>query len=533
MSGPASLEYAEPARSIPVATSSDVLVVGGGAAGIAAATAAAREGADTVLLERYGSLGGMATGGLIILLLTLDDGCGNVAVAGLCEEIVQRLNARGAAYHPPRHELGASDERVVDHYRRWGLVWGRPPHAVRYSVAYCPEELRFVANDMLVEAGVRMLFHSWVAAPIVEDGRVTGVITESKAGRRAHRASVVIDASGDGDVFAAAGQEFDMRPVTPWLWFRMGNVAAPDEAIEHGKGKFFTTLGGRFFRTIGEGRTLMPWGISDVVDRRIDATSPEDLTFAEVECRRRVMEVVDRLRAEEPAFADAYLTDIAWQLGIYESRRLRGRYVLGADDAGVAFEDAIAFTGHWVQNGTTFEIPYRCLLPPVLEGLLAPYSLHLAVAPTKMNDRYEWFLEKATEIGITQITPIICDHSERTVFKADRFEKIIQSAMKQSLQYYMPKLNEPVAFNSFVKEPHKGLLFIAHCEETEKRLLKNAVEPKKEVTILIGPEGDFSTKEITLALQQNYIPVSLGNTRLRTETAAVVAAHSVAFVNEE
>ncbi len=162
-----------------------------------------------------------------------------------------------------------------------------------------------------------------------------------------------------------------------------------------------------------------------------------------------------------------------------------------------------------------------------------PYSLHLAVAPTKMNDRYEWFLEKATEIGITQITPIICDHSERTIFKADRFEKIIQSAMKQSLQYYMPKLNEPLAFNSFVKEPREGLLFIAHCEETEKRLLKNAVEPKKEVTILIGPEGDFSTKEITLALQQNYIPVSLGNTRLRTETAAIVAAHSVAFVNEE
>lgn len=163
----------------------------------------------------------------------------------------------------------------------------------------------------------------------------------------------------------------------------------------------------------------------------------------------------------------------------------------------------------------------------------APYSLHLAVAPTKMNDRYEWFLEKATEIGITKITPIICEHSERTVFKGDRFEKIIQSAMKQSLQYYMPILNEPVVFNAFVNTHQKGQLFIAHCEETEKRLLKNALEPKKEVTILIGPEGDFSTKEINLALQSNYIPVSLGNTRLRTETAAVVAAHSVAFVNEE
>ena len=161
-----------------------------------------------------------------------------------------------------------------------------------------------------------------------------------------------------------------------------------------------------------------------------------------------------------------------------------------------------------------------------------PYSLHLAVAPTKMNDRYEWFLEKATEIGISEITPIICEHSERTAFKGDRFEKIIQSAMKQSLQYHMPKLNEPVPYTNFVKAQRDGQLFIAHCEETEKRLLKNALEPKKQVTILIGPEGDFSTKEIALALQQNYIPVSLGNTRLRTETAAVVAPHSVAFVNE-
>ncbi len=162
-----------------------------------------------------------------------------------------------------------------------------------------------------------------------------------------------------------------------------------------------------------------------------------------------------------------------------------------------------------------------------------PYSLHLAVAPTKMNDRYEWFLEKATEIGISEITPIICEHSERVNFKADRFEKILQTAMKQSLQFYLPKLNEPVPYNTFVAAQREGLLFIAHCEETEKRLLKNAIEPKTQVTILIGPEGDFSTKEIALGLQQNYIPVSLGNTRLRTETAAIVAAHSVAFVNEE
>lgn len=161
-----------------------------------------------------------------------------------------------------------------------------------------------------------------------------------------------------------------------------------------------------------------------------------------------------------------------------------------------------------------------------------PYRLHLAVAPTKMNDRYEWFLEKAVEIGITEITPLICEHSERTVFKADRFEKILQSAMKQSLQYYMPVLHEPVPFSQFVKAQRDGLLFIAHCEETDKKLLKTEIKPREAITILIGPEGDFSTREIAQALGLGYVPVSLGNTRLRTETAAVVAAHSVAFVNE-
>lgn len=191
-------------------------------------------------------------------------------------------------------------------------------------------------------------------------------------------------------------------------------------------------------------------------------------------------------------------------------------------------------SGFLFTSEITFGNEKKCEVNVIKEQFFesAPYSLHLAVAPTKLNDRYEWFLEKATEIGISEITPIICEHSERTNFKADRFEKIIQTAMKQSLQFYLPKLNEPVAYSAFIKEQREGQLFIAHCEETEKTLLKNALKPGGELTILIGPEGDFSVKEIQLALQQKYIPVSLGNTRLRTETAAIVAAHSVAFVNE-
>ncbi len=145
------------------------------------------------------------------------------------------------------------------------------------------------------------------------------------------------------------------------------------------------------------------------------------------------------------------------------------------------------------------------------------FHLHLAVAPTKMNERYEWFLEKATEIGIQEITPIICEHSERKVIKTDRFQKILESAMKQSLHYYLPKLNEPVAFKDFIKTKNSGQLFIAHCDETDKKSLKNELKASEDVTVLIGPEGDFSVKEIQSALDNNFIPVSLGNTRLRTE----------------
>ncbi|WP_406844008.1 16S rRNA (uracil(1498)-N(3))-methyltransferase [Flavobacterium soyae] len=160
------------------------------------------------------------------------------------------------------------------------------------------------------------------------------------------------------------------------------------------------------------------------------------------------------------------------------------------------------------------------------------FRLHLAVAPTKMNDRFEWFLEKATEIGIQEITPIICDRSERKVINLERFEKIILSAMKQSNETYFPKLNDAISFKEFMKQKNQGLQFIAHCEETDKKSLKETLKPNEDVTLLIGPEGDFSEKEIALAIENKYQPVTLGNTRLRTETAAVVACHSVVFFNE-
>jgi len=161
-----------------------------------------------------------------------------------------------------------------------------------------------------------------------------------------------------------------------------------------------------------------------------------------------------------------------------------------------------------------------------------PYKINLAVAPTKMNDRYEWFIEKATEIGVDQIIPIICQNSERKVIKTERFEKILQSAMKQSLHSYLPVLAPAISFFEFIKTPQQGSQYIAYCKDDEKLNLKDQIKPGTSITILIGPEGDFSLKEIEAALKQHYIPVSLGASRLRTETAGIVACHTIQLCNE-
>ena len=160
------------------------------------------------------------------------------------------------------------------------------------------------------------------------------------------------------------------------------------------------------------------------------------------------------------------------------------------------------------------------------------HYLHLAVAPTKNIDRFEWFLEKATEIGIDEITPILCEHSERKVIKDERLEKVIVSAMKQSLKAYLPKLNPLTPIKDILSADLKGEKFIAHCYKQDKRQLKNEVTNCKSSLILIGPEGDFSENEVVAAIQNGFVPVSLGESRLRTETAAVVACHTVNLLNE-
>ncbi len=159
------------------------------------------------------------------------------------------------------------------------------------------------------------------------------------------------------------------------------------------------------------------------------------------------------------------------------------------------------------------------------------YKLHLVVAPTKMNDRYEWFLEKATEIGVDEITPIICERSERKTIKLERMERVLQSAMKQSLQAFLPKLNPMISYQGFMEKEVKGFRFIAHCDDGEKMEFKRRAVADRDIVILIGPEGDFTKTEISEAKSKGYVPVSLGMNRLRTETAAIVACTTVSIIN--
>jgi len=160
------------------------------------------------------------------------------------------------------------------------------------------------------------------------------------------------------------------------------------------------------------------------------------------------------------------------------------------------------------------------------------YKLHIAVAPTKTNERFEWFLEKATEIGIDEITPLLCEHSERKKIKHERYNKVLEAAMKQSYKAYHPKLNKLTKFSDFVKNAKEPNKIIAHCIEGNRKKLKNLIFPDTEILITIGPEGGFSPKEINIALQNNFLPATLANTRLRTETAAIVACNAVAFINQ-
>ena len=191
--------------------------------------------------------------------------------------------------------------------------------------------------------------------------------------------------------------------------------------------------------------------------------------------------------------------------------------------------------GGFYEAKITDSNPKKCLLEIIgsqLEYEKKDFSIHIAIAPTKNIDRFEWFLEKCTEFGIDEITPILSEHSERKVIKPERLQKILVAAMKQSVKAYLPKLNDLTTLKAFIGRNNVSKKFIAHCIPGEKNHLQNQISGGENVVILIGPEGDFSHEEVEWAKEYGYKETSLGNARLRTETAGVAACHIINLANE-
>lgn len=372
----------EQSRELPVVADVDVLVAGGGPAGVAAAIAAARGGADTMLVDRYGYLGGLATGGLVLYMDGLFDAAGRRCVGGVLWELLERLDEMGGVAREDGRRLHLDSEL-----------------------------LKVVSEQMCEDAGVVLRLHSWAVSAVMEDTRVAGVVLESKSGRQAVGARVCVDATGDGDVAAFAQAEYETGRQCIGLNYKLGGVDA--EAFRRFSAEQVDELtridadlrrGGGF--PIRLGRTpyseagvfwINVLGLASIPSKelsaaeagdematddgeaavrhfagRLDATRAEDLSAAEVLLRRRIVLSVDRYRLEVPGFADARLLSFASQLGVRDSRRIRGLSQVSREQilSGRGVPDSVGCAALPFRPKSAFSIPYGCLVPSDRDGLL-------------------------------------------------------------------------------------------------------------------------------------------------------------------
>lgn len=376
----------EPANEIKVIREADVVVVGGGPGGHAAAISAARNGANTVLLERYGHLGGMATGGLVIMIPHLSDGTERMIIAGQCKEWLDRLDVRGASVHQKYEDVGSNDKELVEYWKdfhQFFVVEDR----VQLGAMVDPEILKCVLNDMVEEAGVKLFLHSWGTKAIVEKDEVQGVIFESKSGRQAILGKVVIDGTGDGDLLPSAGAEFDrsirpnLRIATVAVVFRLGNVdTKTHERFRKTEPQKYAELMGHLVKLGGfpvaqrSARDDVLW-VSNWIPG-LDILNVEDLTKAEVEIRKKMLVTYDFFKKNVPGFEKSFILDTASQTGTRGSRRLIGEYVVTEKDwlSGKTYEDTIAVLPQLRKvvspEHPHMHIPYRALVPRKVENLL-------------------------------------------------------------------------------------------------------------------------------------------------------------------
>lgn len=380
--------YLEPSREVPVFAETQVLVIGGGPAGCAAAAAAAHAGANVLLLERYGYLGGLSTGGLVIWIDRMTDWDGRQVIAGFAREILDRLPNEAVA-GAAQAEWGSKDPARNAYWRQ---RLGSFRETVTWSPVIDPEMLKLESLRMLLELGVTPVFHSWFSTPIVTDAAVRGVVFESKEGRQAIYADVVVDATGDGDVFARALAAFDSDVDeksmhhsinVAWMWGGVDmnrwidfRVNQPEE---------FNALMERGRRLLGEvDRPYVSWrnDVALFLGPRLtgySAIDVEDLTAVEVESRRWMMDLLGFYRGCMPGFADAWVLQTAPQIGVRHSRRLRGvtPVVRSEWQAGVVYGDEIGVSPSLSPAFPSVSVPYGSLVPVELDGLLAP-GRHMA-----------------------------------------------------------------------------------------------------------------------------------------------------------
>ncbi|SFU21528.1 FAD-dependent oxidoreductase [Mesorhizobium sp. YR577] len=386
----------EPGGDVRIVDRSDVVVVGGGPAGISAAVSAARNGASVTLLERYPYVGGLAAGGMVLVLDDMTNKL-EITVQGICMEMIERMKKWDLCVTPTDRDRQLDICDTPEAWRRWAR-WGlfdfhtqSMPHPVCYSAAFDPDGFKRAAYDVIRESGVKLRTHSWFSSAIMDGNTIKGVICQTKSGREAIVGDVVIDTTGDLDVAANAGAQhtegsFILTTVSRWG----GIDTEAAERFEFEEPERFKRLDHEAKRMIGGCwsfwwlKTPLPgvvWLNCPHIPK-LNGLKVEDLTHAELEGRNRIQNLLDFARANFPGFEKAYIVDFAPQTGVRQTRLLEGAYVVSKDD--VINRRHFADT---VCRGRDYYTPYRAMLPREIDQLIVAGRHYSATPQAQKSSR--------------------------------------------------------------------------------------------------------------------------------------------------